>query len=604
MTTKDNTRQTIISFLIPVAYAAWGFIIYSSALNGPFYLDDGDNIRNNPALRDLGSFLDFSGTRYVTYLSFALNYSAHGLSAYAYRLTNLAIHVLNAILVYRLVLLIGQTPLMRERAGGAAGDIAIASSLFFLVHPLQTQAVSYITQRFASLATLFFLLSVVLYIGARLKQNGPAAYLKYGLAVLSAVVAMKTKEISFTLPFVLCFFEFVFFKGDGVKARLLYIAPFLVTLVVVPLSLYGPLAATGIGQETVQSLLRKSQMTDLAVMPRYNYFISQFYVILVYIKLFLAPVGLHLNYDFKPAAGIDFRVAVSFIALLAIFIASILLFLRSLVGGRTLGIIAGAGLVWFFMTLSVESSVIPIQHVIFEHRTYLPGVGFFVFLGACVVWVTGRVRARLCPALGERMAFGVVVLVVAAVLSVITYSRNAEWGDPIKFRLSEIRSNPRVAGHYNDLGFAYMEAGRDVEAIEALKKALELEPDFAAALSTLSAIYMNQGHFVEAEPLLLHAVDVEPGYVDAHYNLATVYLNTGRFAEAIALYEKVLAALYAEPLQDRMFTSDTHVNLANAYMATGEYNLAVNEYENALRMNPDNQPARRNLNRALKFPGR
>ncbi|MEE8573991.1 MAG: hypothetical protein V3T30_01145, partial [Thermodesulfobacteriota bacterium] len=269
----ENTGK--YKYLIPPLFAVIGLIIYSSAFSGPFYLDDGDNIRNNPAIADISMFLDISGTRYVTYLSFALNYVVSGFSTFGYRLTNVVIHVVNALLVYKFVLLLTRTPVMREASAKINRDkftfnVALLSGLLFLVHPLQTQAVSYITQRFASLATLFYLLSAVLYIKARLPESkGRTIYIFYILSILSAVLAMKTKEISFTLPVVIIFIEFALFSGsEPVKKRVLYLIPFVLTFAIIPLSLYGPTPSTCPAEGSVAGLLREAQLRDLDKIPR------------------------------------------------------------------------------------------------------------------------------------------------------------------------------------------------------------------------------------------------------------------------------------------------------------------------------------------------
>jgi hypothetical protein len=115
---------------------------------------------------------------------------------------------------------------------------ALTPALIFITHPVETQAVTYITQRFASLATLFYLLSFVLYVKWRVSQVGLKSAGLYVSSLLAAVLAMKTKEISFTLPFVLVMYELFFFNERSFKERIYPLVPFFLILLIIPLSLF------------------------------------------------------------------------------------------------------------------------------------------------------------------------------------------------------------------------------------------------------------------------------------------------------------------------------------------------------------------------------
>ncbi len=197
-------------------------LIYSNTFSSPFYFDDTPNIVENPQIKDLSNFLGFSGSRAVGFLSFALNYHFNGLNVFGYHLVNLLIHITNGFLVYCLVLLLfkasasdhgsQQLPTLNSQLA-AAPWIALVTALLFVSHPIQTQAVTYIVQRFASLVALFYLLTLVCYVKWRLASpEARSRYLWYAGALLSTFLAMKTKENSFTLPFMILLVEAVFFR--------------------------------------------------------------------------------------------------------------------------------------------------------------------------------------------------------------------------------------------------------------------------------------------------------------------------------------------------------------------------------------------------------
>ncbi len=300
-------------------------LIYSSTFSIPFHFDDADNIVQNPQIKDLANFFDLSGSRYVGFLSFALNYSVGGLQVFGYHLVNLIIHIANGFLVYSLVLLLFKaesqhSPLMaHDSQPTTASWIALAAALLFVAHPIQTQAVTYIVQRFASLVTLFYLLTVVCYLKWRLASSETRSrILWYGGAVLSTVLAMKTKENSFTLPFMILLLEGVFFQSSTRK-RWLALLPFLLTLPIIPLSHSGAMGEgeAGFAQETAE-------------ISGSDYLFTQFRVIVTYIRLLFLPIQQNLDYDYPIYHSIlEPAVLLSFLFLLSIFILSLFVIFHS-----------------------------------------------------------------------------------------------------------------------------------------------------------------------------------------------------------------------------------------------------------------------------------
>ena len=190
-----------------------GLVAYGNTLHVPFVFDDHSSIVDNPVIRHLDNFLSgadgyrYNPRRFMGYLTFALNYRFGGLDVTGYHIANLCIHLAASLLVYLFILLVMQTPCMKgSRFVPHARRMALMCGLLFAVHPVQTQAVTYIAQRFASLACLFYLLTMVLYGAGRLRQArdgrlaSPQALLIFCGALLAAFLAVRTKEIAFTLP--------------------------------------------------------------------------------------------------------------------------------------------------------------------------------------------------------------------------------------------------------------------------------------------------------------------------------------------------------------------------------------------------------------------
>ena len=189
-----------------------GVLVYANTFSNSFHFDDFKSILSNPSLRNILDFKaiwNFWPTRFVTYLSFALSYHFSKLNVFGYHFFNLIIHLANALLVWKLTLLTFRTPLLKDKKITSwAYPIAFFTGLIFVAHPIQTQAVTYIVQRTTSLAVFFYLASFVLYVQSRLTDKK----VFYAGSLIAAILAMFTKEMAITLPFMVLFYENYFLK--------------------------------------------------------------------------------------------------------------------------------------------------------------------------------------------------------------------------------------------------------------------------------------------------------------------------------------------------------------------------------------------------------
>src|SRR3990172_7091763 len=296
-------------------------VVYSNTFTASFQFDDHLYVIDYCRTHALSSFFPPHGTRYLTYLTFALNYLAGGLNPAGYHIVNLFIHIINGVLVYLLAMSLIRSPRLAEK-GLPAFHIALLAALLFIAHPVQTEAVTYITQRFASLATLFYLLALTAYL--RYRAGGQSFKAKasfYIVALLSAYAAQVTKEISFTLPFVMLCVEFAFFKGP-VLPRLIRLAPFMLAMAVIPWILFGPGTGTAVGGEVMDL-----QLKDLRDISRHDYLVTQFRVIVTYLRLLVLPVGQNIEYDYPMFQSLLVpEVLASFIFICVLFFGAVFLF--------------------------------------------------------------------------------------------------------------------------------------------------------------------------------------------------------------------------------------------------------------------------------------
>jgi len=368
-----------------VLIAAVAFIIYSNTFVASFHFDDFLSIVENYAIHRFDIKQIFSGsTRPVLDLTFALNYHFGKLDVFGYHLVNLLLHIANGVMLYFILLwTVHNYEEQRDKnedMSGVSGEprpkslsgVPLYASLIFISHPVQTQAVTYIVSRSSVLATFFYLLTLLLFIRAFRSSNSSQVTRHSSLYLIGAFLAiclgMGSKQETATLPLMLLLYDYYFLsegKIAGLKRHFkVYLAMFL------PLAILLYFSFTSIHQFISFDYAKGIQIPQNEPITSAEYFLTQLHVIPYYIKLLLIPANLNLDYDWPITRYFDFMTAFYFVLLLSINILAIWLFRRQ----RMISF----GIIWFFVTLSVTSSFLVIYDVIFEHRLYLPSIGFAI----------------------------------------------------------------------------------------------------------------------------------------------------------------------------------------------------------------------------------
>jgi tetratricopeptide (TPR) repeat protein len=571
----DSRAPGLLLALLLISVAA--FILYFNTFSSPFVLDDLAYIQQNGSLTDLSNFWPPTNTRLITYLSFALNYHFGGLNVFGFHVVNTLIHIANGILIFQITSLCFQSPrlsaFLRDGNHGSGKGImsapyllALTTALIFIVHPIQTESVTYLTQRFASLGTLMYLLGLFLFINARMARHATLRHLFYALSIVVVWSAQITKEICFTLPFSITLFEFTFFTGvEKTARRLARLIPYYVALAIIPFVLLFPWPVE-FGAGGVSEMIMDLQVEEMASLSRYDYLVTQFRVLVTYLRLLVLPVAQNFEYDYTVYTSL-FALApfISLLFLLSLFAFGVYIYVRSFRQKSPHLLIAAFGIFWFFITISIESSIIPIQHVIFEHRLYLPSFGAFLAFFSLAYYGIDRYR------FSARTTIMAVLLIVTAVpLSVATVKRNALWADELTLYEDMVVKSPKRVPAHTFLGRIYYERGRLDSAAKEFRTSIELKPDDTLARYDLANVLREQGKMIEAikeyETILVY----RPDHFGAITNLGTAYLVTGRIAEAEAEYRR---ALEIDPSH-----KETHYNIHLAYKDLGELALAEAHY--------------------------
>jgi tetratricopeptide (TPR) repeat protein len=473
------------------------------------------------------------------------------------------------LLVYFFIFLTFDTPFLKASFLKKNSNlIALFSALLFVSHPLQTEAVTYIFQRHASFVTLFYLSALVFYIQGRLciENRGTSHFksvLYFIFSLLSTLFAMKTKENAFTLPIVILIYEFFFFTGRT-KTRVLRLLPWLLFLVIVPYSVPSSLVITEV--------------------PKEAYLFTQFRVILTYIRLLFVPIHQNLDYDY-PIYHSFFVPQVIFplVFHLAVLGVGVYLFHRSRLTIPDLRL-SSFGIFWFFITLSVESTIIPLQMIICEYRVYLPSIGWVMAITASLWIASDKLETRFPELKGKVVLFLVFVVIF---FSVLTFARNAVWRDEVRMWKDVVSKSPNKARGHLNLGVALGKQGRFEEAIREFETTLKLNSYQAKAHNGLGMVYDHQGRLDDAIKEYQTALTINPKDANVHMNLGLVYQRKHLLDDAAREFR---AALLVNP-----YDASAHNNLGAIFALQGRLDEAIREFKIALEINPDHVKAKNNL---------
>lgn len=552
---------TLLSF---VGIAVLGVLIFGHTLHAPWYFDDMASIVDNIAIRNLGqSFQDLFSGRGLAQLTFALNYRFGGLEVAGYHLVNISIHIVSSCLVLLILKRVFRSALWWQLLG----------ALLFLVHPLQTQAVTYLVQRMTSLSGLFFFLSLYFFILFREEiESRPDGYsfrvwIYYLFSLGCGAAALLSKQNAAILPLALLLFDSYFLprpRHDSFRKRLGVVLPFFVF----PLwSGYQQVVAPFFQGAVISELGSTVNLASQQHISVANYFVTEFSVIWLYIRLLFLPYGQVLDYGYPLVTTL--LTLKSILALAGI----IALLSGAFLWRRKLPLIS-CGIFWFFLALSVESTFIPLDPV-FEHRLYVPMFGF-------VLVVVGLLQLLPRPRLGH---FLLLLLIVA--FAGMAWLRNDLWNAPIALVEDNLRQTPRNERMHVALSKSYLDAGRLDEALTLLHRAIEINPEFDSAYLNLSAIYFQKGENERALEALQRGLVANPFSEKLHNNLGTYYLATGQLEKAKRSFEEVIA--------HNPFYPDSYVNLGIYYAEIEQLEKASVYYLKAIALSHENAAAHINL---------
>ena len=637
------SRWAILGGAALLALAA--LAAYHDTFKVPFLFDDTPAIVDNPTIRNLGDVgsvlwpragygITVSG-RPLLNLSLAICYAVSGTNVWSYHAFNLLIHILAGLTLFGIVrrtlrLRSGQAP--TGHAQSETTLVAFTVALLWTLHPLQTEAVTYVIQRTESMMGLFFLLTLYGFIRS---VSAPRPGLWRVVTVLACLGGGASKEVAAVAPVLVLLYDRTFvagtFRGAWRRRRWLHLS---LAATWVPLALL--VASTGWNRGGTAGF-------NVGVSP-WGYWLTQFDAVARYLRQAVWPHPLVFEYG---TFWMGIRAAAPYALVVLPVAAATALALRRWPAAGFLG-------AWFFATLAPTSVVPGTLQMIVEHRMYLPLAA--VIAGAVVGLHAALRRAVRRPLLP--------CLALALPLGLLTARRNSLYGDDLalwrqtvalspasaiaqsglgtalyfRHRPSEafdhyqtsLRLDPRRAsGHYN-LGLAYQALGRLPEAAAQYQEAIRLSPRFHPACYQLGLVLVLMNRAQEALAPFAETVRLMPTMPEAHYEWGVALARLGQWTRAVDEYRSALqlnpafaaaecdlgtalfqldrapeaAACFRRALQENPELADAHLNLGLVLAKIGSTAQATPEYAEAVRLDPANAAAQFNLGRALAEAGR
>jgi Flp pilus assembly protein TadD len=525
--TRCRRRVVVVGALMILLAAVAG--AYSSSYRGEFQFDDGFGITRNPLIKDLGLFTTdhvvsrFWLNRSLTDLTFAIDYRQARLDPRMYHATSLALHLVAVVLV-----LLFTRRLFDRAALGRRDGLAFVVAAAFGLHPIQTEAVSYVIQRAEVLASVFYLLTMLFLLDAE-ERPGLRGAASYVVALAAFTLGLGAKQIVVTAPlaFLLCglCLPLRTASHDPRRAwvrRIVLAAPLLA----------GSLAASASNLASLHG--STSAGFDVPGLGPGRYFLTELRAFVIYLRLLVWPAGQNVDWQLAPSDGLlEPRTLAAALGIGAV-LGTALLLLRwaarrpSGSAGAGAARIGAFGVLWFFTLLAPTSTVVALADVLVEHRLYLASWGVLtaILVGAAGAW--GRLSsAWRLPRYGAEAA----ALCVLSALSIACYSRNQVWSSRQALWSDAVAKSPSSSRAHGNLGDAFAAQGLNDAAVGEYRQALRNRGDGKVPvheiLRSLGASLLLLGRTDEAQAAFIGGLEVAPGQPDLLNGLASTLLRKG-----------------------------------------------------------------------------
>jgi len=564
---------------IPAGLSLITFLTYYQSLWYGFMFDDLPTITQYIHTR----YIDFAGQffgnpRWISRLMNQITFFYWKNNPFAYRIVDIAMHLAIGVLIFatvwRLLRNVKKSPFLHEHSLA----MATLTSMFFLLHPVQTQTVTYITQmRLEGLVALLSMMVLTTFTFAATTTNQRNRNILYAISFVCMAFAAGTKEIIIVLPPLLVIVDWFFIaEGDleSLKSRWMLHAGYWLTLYGV-LFKYGYLQPRFIRSISTEALVHNNRGNILTGSASENisvYFfaISQFKIFLHYFWMFFWPFNISFDYDVKLSPHwYSLDVVIPALVVCALFAALVWLYQR-----RQFHIIV-FGFVWFALTMLPRTSIFPTTELICDYKTYPAALGMMLILAFLVLKLYQRVLP-LFSLSDQHQVYGVggVTAVCCIALALASGVRSQVWSSEYAFWGDVITKAPK-ARVFNNYAIALWEMGRKDEALLYFNKAIEKDDFYAEPHVNLATIFQMGNDFDKAMEHYKRALEIGEAHPELFNNLGMLHFSKGNWASAEYCLKQAIKL--------RPFASKTQVNLGRVYEMTNRTAQAMACYENAIK---------------------
>ena len=453
-------RRNIFVFL---AIFVMVFSIYSNTFNASWHFDDEPNILNNTSLhltelnlkniqKTFSPSWDKGGRLYrpTACLSFALNYYFGGTEVFGYHLVNLVIHCLSSIFLFLFIYNALNLPILENRYENNAHFVAFLATILWTINPIQVQAVTYIVQRMASMAGMFYIASLYFFLKGRISKTKRLRIIHFLFCLFFGVLALGSKENAIMLPFAILLFDLILIQGITKRNLIRYALFFLLVII---FCLGAALILKGPSILNPERLLAGYNQRGFTLSER---LLTEPRILLLYISLIFYPMAQRLcfSHDIALSKGL-FSPPTTF---LAIFLLAAIVGLAILKSKKWP--LLSFSVLFFFLNQIIESSFIPLE-LVFEHRNYIPSMLLFVPVAILIVKGINFFHQKRVM---QAIIVGSVILVLIS-FGHSTYMRNFAWQTEETLWLDAESKSPNLARVHHNLGKYYTDAGLKQSAL-------------------------------------------------------------------------------------------------------------------------------------------
>lgn len=536
ITPTSNRAKWIALVAIPLLI----LVVYHRTFTYPFQFDGATKIQTNESYQRLDWSHFPTAPRSLVGLTWRLNYLADGGSLVGYHIVNIAIHIVASLLLFGFIEHTLRLPKIAERYRDHATLLAAAIAILWAVHPLQTQSVTYIVQRYESLMGMFFLLSLFCFIKGFTSKYHAAWYIG---SVIACAASALCKEVAIVIPLIILWYDRAFLAeswGDSIRNRWpVYLGLFASWLILAQLAFVPIEKHNEHGTVLVHEVDFTAEEPIRSVVGPKEYLYSQAHAIPFYVQLTILPIGQSLDHGWRATYSLTDAIWPGILVVTPMGLTIWCVFRAprwSFVGAC------------FFLILAPTSSILPIQDIVFEHRMYLPLAAVLAVVVFGIYEGLRRTESKQrtdSSHLSASQGLVVVLVVLVAVYGGVSIARNEVYRDGETMWRDVLAKNPNNPRAYHGIAHAYISRGDWVNAIPYLEKTIELHPEYpfkggyATRFKTGAKKAIELGDAKLALKLLDLAIKMDPQDAESYLLMAKLWQHQNP-RKSIALLQLAL----------------------------------------------------------------